>query len=83
MAFLSMSYWAVNRLSAAHKNSNETVWFDFQIHCRDGSTDVTLFPEIAGDPRFAALAEFIAATWPEEVKPVESAPAVDETDLPF
>ena len=64
----------VNRVAAVRKESNGSVWVDLTIF---GHTDdeiiLTLFPENGPDPRFAALAEFIAATWPTEgAKAVET-----------
>ncbi len=73
----------VNRVAAARKESNGSVWVDLTVFgLKDDEIVITLFPANGGDPRFAALAEFIAATWSPKVKAVEAAPA-DETDLPF
>ena len=60
------------------------MWVDLQLfNYNDDEISVTLFPRDGPDPRFAALAEFIAATWPEEANAAEPAPAVDTIDLPF
>jgi hypothetical protein len=76
---------SVTRVAATRKESNGSVWVDLRIfgHQND-EIAVTLFPRDGPDPRFAALAEFISATWPaEESKAPETAPPADETDLPF
>jgi hypothetical protein len=77
---------SVTRIAAARKESNGSVWVDLRLFSYDDNEiAVTLFPRDGPDPRFAALAEFIAATWPEEEKaPTEPEPAVDQTDdMPF
>jgi hypothetical protein len=75
---------SVTRVAAKRVESNGSVWVDLRIfgHKND-EISVTLFPRDGPDPRFAALAEFIAATWPEEANAAEPAPAVDTIDMPF
>ena len=84
MASMNISCHAVNRIAAKLSENGGTRWLDLTIMSRDGEIELTLFPADHDDPRFAALAEFIAKTWPaEEAKTVETAPVGDETDLPF
>ncbi len=82
MAAVDISCHAVNRISAKLSENGGTQWLDLTITNRDGKIEITLFPADHDDPRFAALAEFIAATWTAGAEAVEAAPA-DETDLPF
>ena len=82
MATIDISCHSVEQISATQGKGGGITWIDLTVRTYDGKITVTLFPADHADPRFAALAEFIATTWPE-AKPVEAAPAVDETDLPF
>ncbi len=85
MAAVDISCHAVNRIAAKLSENGGTRWLDLTIANRDGEIEITLFPADHDDPRFAALAEFIAATWPAEEKvPTKPAPAVDKADdMPF
>ncbi len=80
MALMNISYHAVNRIAAKLSENGGTRWLDLTITNRDGAIEITLFPADHDDTRFAALAEFIAATWTAGAEAVEAAPAVDETD---
>lgn len=82
MASMNISCHAVNRIAAKLSENGGTRWLDLTIANRDGEIEITLFPADHDDPRFAALAEFIAATWATGSDAVEAAPT-DETDLPF
>ncbi len=83
MSTINISCHSVNRITATPGHGGSSTWLDLKIANPDGEIEITLFPADHDDPRFAALAEFIAATWPmEEAKAVEAVPA-DETDLPF
>ncbi len=74
---------SVNRVAAVRKERNGSVWVDLTVFGQsDDKIVLTLFPANGDDHRFAALAEFIAATWTAGAEAVEAAPA-DETDLPF
>ena len=81
MAALDIFCHSVDRITALFKESGGTRWVDLTfLNIRRESFVITLFLADHDDPRFAALAEFIAETWPEDAKAVEAAPAVDETD---
>ncbi len=79
---MNISCHAVNRIAAKLLEHGGTRWLDLTIANRDGEIEITLFPADHDYPRFAALAEFIAATWATGAEAVEAAPT-DETDLPF
>ena len=83
MASMNISCHAVNRIAAKLSENGGTRWLDLTITSCDGEIEFTFFPADNDDPRVAALAEFIAATWPEEAKAAEPAPAVDTIDMPF
>ena len=75
---------SVTRVAATRKESNGSVWVDLRLfNYNDDEISVTLFPRDGPDPRFAALAEFIAATWPEEAKAAEAPAEAPSDDLPF
>ena len=80
MASIDISCHAVNRIAAKLSENGGTRWLDLTISNRDGEIEITLFPADHDDPRFTALAEFIAETWPAGAEAIEAAPAVDETD---
>ena len=78
---------SVTRIAAKRVESNGSVWVDLRIfgHQND-EIAVTLFPRDGPDPRFAALAEFISATWPaEESEPKEAAETAPTAEcyIPF
>ncbi len=84
MAAVDISCHAVNRIAAKLSEHGSARWLDLTIANRDGAIEITLFPADHDDPRFAALAEFIAATWTAGAEPKEPAPAVDKPDdIPF
>ena len=82
MSTINISCHLVNRITAKPGHGGSSTWLDLTIANLDGEIEITLFPADHDDPRFAALAEFIAATWTAGAEAVEAAPA-DETDLPF
>ena len=66
MAALDISCHSVDRITALFKESGGTRWVDLTFrNIRRESFVITLFLADHDDPRFAALAEFISATWPE------------------
>ncbi len=85
MSTIDISCHLVNRITARPGHGGSSTWLDLTIANSDGEIAITLFPADHDDPRFAALAEFIAATWPAEEKvPTKPAPAVDKADdMPF
>ncbi len=83
MAAVDISCHAVNRISAKLSENGGTQWLDLTITNRDGKIEITLFPADHDDPRFAALAEFIAATWTAGAAQTARPAPADETDLPF
>jgi hypothetical protein len=80
MASMNISCHAVKRIAAKLSEHGGTRWLDLTIQTCDGGVTITLFPADHDDPRFAALAEFIAATWATGSDAVEAAPA---DDMPF
>ena len=85
MAAVDISCHSIDRIAALFNENGGTRWVDLTFrNIRRESIVITLFPADHDDPRFAALAEFIAATWPAGAEAIEAAPAVDETDpVPF
>ena len=84
MAAVDISCHSIDRIAALFNENGGTTWVDLTFrNIRRESIVITLFPAYHDDPRFAALAEFISATWPAGDKPAEVAPAVDEADLSF
>lgn len=64
MSIIDISFHSVNRITARPGHGGSSTWLDLTIANSDGEIKITLFPADHDDPRFAALAEFIAATWP-------------------
>ncbi len=85
MSTIDINCHLVNRITAKPGHGGSSTWLDLTIANSDGEIEITLFPADHDDPRFAALAKFIAETWTAEEKmPTEPAPAVDKADdMPF
>jgi hypothetical protein len=82
MPGININVHSIKRISSDRRENGGTSWIDMTFHNHYGKSEITLFSDDPNDPRFAALAEFITATWPEEVKAQEPA-AADETDMSF
>jgi hypothetical protein len=83
MPGININVHSIKSISAVRKENGGSTWVDVTFHNYYGESEITLFPFDNDDPRFAALAEFITATWPTEEAKAPETSAADKCDLPF